>query len=137
MKGNSGRVRHRHLGVLPDSMIGSRVRFGPPGDVKRKGGGAIYGTVLDEVRQLDDKSRSGTRGHSSRSWGRYCFFAQLIEWDDRPRSIRLGYFRKRTGEKHWEFASQTTVNSEPPIVRGLLVKVLAKRKWFKSRIRAS
>ncbi len=116
-------MSHKHTGEIPTSRIGQRVHFGPPGDVKKKGGGGTSGTILDEVWTL---------GAKEASWGRYCFFSQLIKWDyDGKRTIRLGYYRRRKGEKHWEFGSQTTVNSAPKIVRALLTRTLAKKAWYR------
>jgi hypothetical protein len=34
-------------------------------------------------------------------------FSQLIEWHYGKHTIRLGYYRKRPGERHWEFGSRT------------------------------
>ena len=112
---------HKHTGKSPKSRIGKRVIFGPPGDVKKKGGGGTTGTIKDEVWALGDKAGP---------WGRYCFFAQLIRWEYGKRSIRLGYYRKRMGEHHWEFGSQTTINSSPATIRKLLTETLAK-DWYR------
>ena len=62
--------RHVNLGRLPDSRVGRRVSFGPPGDVKKRGGAGTSGTIEGEVWALD--SRRGT-------WGQYCYFSQLIK----------------------------------------------------------
>jgi hypothetical protein len=105
-------------------MKGKTVLFGPPGDVRRKGGSGISGRIMDEVWVSDAESETdGT-------WGNYCFFAQLIKWDSGRDSIRLGYYRRRVGEMHWEFASQTTINSSPRTILELLQQTLAKREWF-------
>jgi len=118
-----GSMSHKHTGEMPTSRIGQRVHFGPPGDVKKKGGGGTSGTILDEVWTL---------GAKEASWDSYCFFSQRIKWDyDGSYTIRLGYYRRRRGEKHWEFGSQTTVNSTPKIVRALLTRTLAKKAWYR------
>jgi hypothetical protein len=114
---------HRHPGKTPNARIGKRVHFGPPGDVKKKGGSGMTGTIIDEVWVVDGGPRRSR-------WGRYCFFSQLIRWDSGRRTIRLGYYRKRAGEHHWEFGSQTTVNSTPATIRKLLRQTLAK-DWFR------
>jgi hypothetical protein len=120
------RIPRRHLGAQPDPMKGKTVYFGPPGDVRRQGGKGVSGTILDEVWVPDvEATTDGT-------WGRYCFFAQLIRWESGKDSIRLGYFRRRAGENHWEFGSQTTINSNPHTIRELLKQTLAKDEWFKS-----
>ncbi len=108
-------------------MKGKRVYFGPPRDVGGKGGAGVSGKIIDEVWVPDVEAT--TDG----SWGRYCFFAQLIKWDSGKDSIRLGYFRRRAGESHWEFGSQTTINSNPQTIHELLRQTLAKQEWFKGQ----
>jgi hypothetical protein len=105
-------------------MIGKPVTFGPPGDVRRNGGRGIRGIVKDEV-WVTDRTAPGT-------WGEYAFFAQWIHWDSGRRSIRLGYYRRRVGERHWEFGSQTTISSNAETIKDLLKATLAKRDWFRS-----
>ena len=118
------RTPRKHLGSQPDPMKGNRVYFGPPGDVRRNRGGGVAGKIIDEVWVPDaEATTDGT-------WGRYSFFAQLIRWDSGKKSIRLGYFRRRVGESHWEFGSQTTINSNPRTIRDLLNQTLAKQEWF-------
>jgi len=118
------RTPHQHLGARPDSMIGKPVHFGPPGDVRAGGGTGSTGLVEDEVWVLD------LEGDPGAPWGEYSFFAQRIRWEEGGYSIRLGYYRKRMGEKHWEFGSQTTVNSNPKTIRKLLEDTLGRRDWF-------
>jgi hypothetical protein len=65
-------------------------------------------------------------------WGDYSFASQLIRWDSGEHSIRLAYYRRRTGENHWEFASQMTVNSDPATIKLLLERTLAQAAWFAS-----
>jgi len=113
-------------GEQPRSRIKSRVCFGAPKDVRRKGGGPAWGTIVDEVWVPDTQA---TSQESSGSWGDYGFCAQRIQWDAGGESIRLGYWRRRAGEKHWSFASQTTVTSNPQTIRRLLEATLA-RDWF-------
>jgi hypothetical protein len=120
------RVPHQHLGPQPDPMKGKTVYFGPPRDVGEKGGAGVSGVIEDEVWAPDIDP------HPNASWGEYCFFAQSIRWDSGNHSIRLGYYRRRAGEKHWEFASQTTINSNPRTIQALLERTLAKRAWFLS-----
>jgi hypothetical protein len=79
---------------------------------------------------VEAQSHDDPNPDSKLSWGEYCFCAQLIRWDHDRHSIRLGYFRRRKGESHWEFASQTTVNSDPKTIGHLLGATLAKPSWF-------
>ena len=51
--------------------------------------------------------------------------------------IRLAYYRRRCGEDFWEFASQMTVTAEPPIIKALLVRTLAKKTWFQPEASAN
>ena len=108
---------------MPSSRINERVTFGAPGDVKKRGGAGVSGTIEDEVFVLDEASRG--------KWGKYCYFAQLIQWDSGRRLIRLGYYRKRAGETHWEFESPTTIDSSTATIRKLLALTLAQKGWFR------
>jgi hypothetical protein len=63
-------------------------------------------------------------------WGDYSFASQLIRWDNGTHTIRLAYYRRRTGEDHWEFASQMTVNSDPETIKALLERTLEQSSWF-------
>lgn len=120
------RMPRHHLGPQPDRMVGRTVFFGPPGDVRKKGQTGVSGVIEDEVWVPDLEQDPNA------SWGEYCFFAQCIRWDSGNRSIRLGYYRRRAGEKHWEFASQTTVTSNPRTIQALLQRTLDKSDWFLS-----
>lgn len=114
------------------SRIDSRVRFGAPGDVQQKGGSAGYGTIIDEVWADPDINKKPPRPYSvDDDWGDYSFCAQLIRWDHRDYSIRLAYYRRRAGEDWWEFASQTTVNSNWRTIKALLQRTLAMEGWFR------
>lgn len=110
--------------MTPDSRIGKCVVFRPPNDVKKRGGLNKVGEIVDEI-WVPDKQKSKSL------WRHYCFFAQRIHWNTRQYSIRLGYYRRRKGEDHWEFASQTTVNSNPKTIRRLLMETLSRGKWFR------
>lgn len=113
------------------SRIHNRVRFGAPRDVVTKGGRPSFGTVEDEVWATPEINTSPVRQSQNKDdWGDYSFFAQLIKWDDNTHSIRLGYYRRRNGEDCWEFASQTTVNSNWQTVKVLLERTLEKTGWF-------
>ena len=125
------RVPHQHLGPKPDSMIGKTVYFDAPGDVKAKGGGAMSGVIVDEVWVPElGQPADAPPTDSPMSWGDYYFFAQRIRWPAGDHSVRLGYYRRRAGETHWEFASQTTINSNPRTVMALLEETLKNRDWF-------
>jgi hypothetical protein len=80
------------------------------------------------VNKKDPRRLSGRN-----DWGDYSFCSQLIEWDDGPslRYIRLAYFRRRAGEKHWEFASQMSIASDVKTMQALLKKTLNKGAWFR------
>lgn len=123
-------------GKLP-TRIGSSVKFGAPGDVKGKGGRGVEGKIVDEVWL--DKVLNNSSPHSQpcrqgpHCWGDYSFCAQLIEWGDKTRDIRLAYYRRPCGENSWEYASQMTVTSAPQTIKALLEKTLAKSAWFQKR----
>jgi len=113
------------------SRVGCRVRFGAPRDVHTAGGSAGYGSIVDEVWAYPEVNDMPARqSEGPHNWGDYSFASQLIGWQDGTHSIRLAYYRRRAGEDHWEFASQMTVNADPPTIKALLQKTLAKQEWF-------
>lgn len=113
------------------SRIGRPVRFGVPGDVAKVGGAPGHGLIIDEVWADHSVNRMPPRARESdNDWGDYSFCAQLIKWGDNDYTIRLAYYRRRPGEDHWEFASQTTINSYWPTIKALLERTLAKKHWF-------
>lgn len=121
------------------SRIGCSVRYGSPQDVLTNGGtAAIIGTIVDEV-WLDEALNSSDPHikpcqDGSGCWGDYSFCAQLIKWEGKETpDIRLAYYRRRCGETGWEYASQTTVSSEPANIKRLLELTLAKSEWFSGR----
>ena len=124
----------RDTGERPESRVGAHVYFSAPKDVAKKGGGTVRGTIVDEI-WVPDATRNSEDAHlqSEHSWGRYGFSSQLIKWDNGEESIRLGYWRIREGEKHWNFAAQATVTSSPETVRQLLEQTLAMSSWFEKR----
>jgi hypothetical protein len=114
------------------SRIGCTVRFSAPKDVEAKGGSAGYGVIVDEMwADLDINSSPPREAKHNGDWGDYSFCAQLIKWDGEDYTIRLAYYRRRTGEDFWEFASQMTVNSDWYTVKTLLEKTLSKTEWFR------
>lgn len=126
--------RFKHTGSQPNSMIGSRVRYRAPGDVKSRGGAPVGGVILDEVWELEKEGAPEARHlPEHHGWGEYCFFSQLIKWDNGHHSVRIGYYRRRRGEPNWTFGSQTTVSADPPTIRKLLQRTLAKRGWLRRR----
>lgn len=130
--------RFKHTDSQPNSMIGSKVRYGAPGDVKNRGGAPVEGVIRDEVWELEKGGAPEARHlPEHHGWGEYYFFSQLIEWDNGHHSIRVGYYRRRRGEPNWTFGSQTTVSADPPTIGRLLQRTLAKEGWFKRRPRAS
>jgi hypothetical protein len=113
------------------SRIGTRVRFGAPRDVAAIGGAAGLGTVVDEVWAVPEINDAPSRpAGDPNDWGDYSFCAQLIKWESGEHSIRLAYYRRRAGEDHWEYASQTTVNSDVRTIKVLLERTLARQDWF-------
>ena len=116
------------------SRIGARVRFGAPRDVASAGGKAGHGVVVDEIWADPSLNRSPPRKPTGpNDWGDYSFCAQLIQWEDGEFSIRLAYYRRRTGEDFWEYASQTTVNSDWRTIKSLLTRALSKDGWFRDK----
>ena len=114
------------------TRIRSSVNFGPPADVRKAGGNPGKGKIVDEV-WVDEvlNASAPKRGAAGSNWGEYSFCAQLIEWNDGVRSIRLAYYRRRVGENFWELGSQTTVCAEPELIKRLCELTLAKKSWFK------
>src|ERR1700730_12634818 len=113
------------------SRVGWPVTFGPPADVRKGGGAAIRGKVIDEIWVDESINRSDPKPvGSGNKWGDYSFSAQLIEWDYGERGIRLAYYRRRLGEDWWELASQTTVCSDPATIKRLCELTLSKKDWF-------
>lgn len=119
-------------------MIGETVRYGAPGDVKKRGGTAVDGKIVDEVWELEEGGAPESRHlPEEHHWGEYCFFSQLIAWTNGHHSIRIGYYRRRSGEPNWTFGSQTTVSADPPTIARLLMQTLSRKNWFKKRPSAS
>lgn len=113
--------------------IGNRVNFGPPRD--RLGGPPRTGMIVDEVWDYGLDHHNGIETHRRAEhpptcWGDYAFCSQLIRWDTGGHTIRLAYYRRRCGEAHWEFASQTTVEAFPQTIKTLLEQTLKKSAWF-------
>jgi hypothetical protein len=83
--------------------------------------------VIDEIWvPSEGKEPEAPPTEGDHAWGQYCFCAQRILWENGERSIRLGYFRRRVGEPHWEFAGQTTITTDPATMKELLEQTLAK-----------
>jgi hypothetical protein len=116
------------------SRVGRRVNFGPPVDVKGKGGVAGAGTIIDEVWAYPDANEKPPhpQGCDVQCWGDYSFCSQLIKWDDGTHAIRLAYYRRRCGEDFWEFASQMTVCADPETIKVLFERTLARDTWFRT-----
>jgi hypothetical protein len=116
------------------SRIGRSVTFRPPKDVESKRGGAKHGVIVDEVWARPSINLSPRRKRKGPGdWGDYSFCAQLIRWGPEDHTIRLAYYRRRVGEDHWEYASQTTVNYYWREIKALLERTLGKRGWFRER----
>lgn len=113
------------------TKVGKRVKFRAPKDVKKNGGKAMSGTIIDETWADPNLNNSPSKTRNNNDdWGDYSFCSQLIKWDNGEYSIRLAYYRRRAGEDKWEFASQTTVNSDWKTIKLLLEKTLSMKKWF-------
>jgi hypothetical protein len=116
------------------SRINAPVRYSPPRDVARFGGGHRTGKIVDEVWADPDINTLPPRKRTNKDdWGDYSFCSQLIQWDDGSFSIRLAYYRRRAGEDFWEYASQTTVDSDWKTITALFKKTLAKTHWFNDK----
>lgn len=113
------------------SRIGRSVRFGLPGDVREAGGKTGHGMIVDEVWADPETNKTPPRPRKDNNdWGDYSLCSQLIKWHDGGYSIRLAYYRRRPGEDWWEFASQTTTNSDWGTIKALLENTLSKESWF-------
>ena len=113
------------------SRIGKPVRFGAPKDVRRAGGAARVGRIIDEVWADEDLNKSSKRDSNvPGDWGDYSFFAQRIKWDHGGYSIRIGYYRRRAGEDFWEFAGQMTICARWQTIMRLVDGLAAKQAWF-------
>jgi hypothetical protein len=113
------------------STIGKQVIFRPPKDALQRGAQARVGKIVDEVWAIDSQRDASKHTHNDPNcWGDYAFCSQLIEWTDGTYSIRLAYYRQRCGQDHWEFASQTTIETWPSTIKALFERTLAKSDWF-------
>jgi hypothetical protein len=118
------------MGYL-ETKIGKPVNYGAPRDVHRKGGKGVTGKIIDEVWAIEAQRNAPKHTHNDPNcWGDYAFCSQLIQWDEGGHSIRLAYYRQRCGEDHWEFASQTTIETVPTTIKALLERTLEKADWF-------
>lgn len=116
------------------SRIGTSVTFSPPETLKDKGGKHYCGKVIDEVWADEEVNSSEPRKpRSEDDWGDYSFCAQLIEFQDGERMIRLAYYRRPPGEDYWRFASQTTITTDRINIKKLFEKTLLKNDWFKNK----
>jgi hypothetical protein len=117
------------------SRIGRPVNFGAPQDVHNKGGIPGQGEIVGEVWVDPELNESAPHSKpcDEHCWGDYSFCSQLIRWSDDTYSIRLAYYRRRCGEDFWEYASQTTVNAEPQIIRALCERTLSREDWFRNK----
>jgi len=123
----------RIKGILK-SRIGVPVRYSAPRDVAKAGGNQNQGTIVDEVWADPQINIAPPRKRQNKDdWGDYSFCSQLIKWQDGSHSIRLAYYRRRTGEDFWEYASQTSVSSDWRTIKMLLENTLAKTDWFKDK----
>jgi hypothetical protein len=113
------------------SRVGRKVNYSQPKDVAVVGGSSMSGIIVDEVWADDAINLSPPRDRrGTDDWGDYSFCAQLIRWDSGEHMIRLAYYRRRPGENHWEFASQTTVTTHSAILKKLFERTLDKDAWF-------
>jgi hypothetical protein len=114
-----------------ESKIGKQVRFRPPQDARQRGAQDRIGKIIEEVWANESQRNALKHTHNDPDcWGDYAFCSQLIEWNDGGYSIRLAYYRQRCGQDHWEFASQTTLETRPSTIKALLERTLAKSDWF-------
>ncbi len=114
------------------SHIGDSVRFKPPMSLRDRGAGDRVGKIIDEVWADEGQRDPPKHEHSDPNcWGDYAFCAQLVEWIDDDRTIRLAYYRLPCGGSRWRFASQTSIETHPEIIGALFKRTLAKVDWFK------
>jgi hypothetical protein len=114
-----------------ESKIGKQVRFRPPLDARKRGAQDRIGKIVDEVWAAEaQRDAPKHTHHDPNCWGNYAFCSQLIEWKDGGFSIRLAYYRQRCGQDHWEFASQTTLETRPITIKALMERTLQKADWF-------
>jgi hypothetical protein len=114
-----------------ESRIGRKVVFRPPLSAQKLGAPNLLGKIVDEVWADDAQRDPPTHGHDDPyCWGDYAFCSQLIEWQDGGYSIRLAYYRLPCKGLRWQFASQTTIETKPSIVKPLLERTLARTDWF-------
>ena len=126
----------KEKGKLP-SHIGRPVNFKWPKDVSdRHGKGKNKGEIIDEIWENPRLNNTRPHRHRKHCWGDYSFCAQLIRWPDGRHQIRLAYYRRRCGQNSWEYASQTTVCSEPRRIKILCRKTLAIAPWFQKNPKA-
>ena len=102
----------------PESKIGNVVEFSPPISVgeaaKRRG--KIKDELWSEI-------------YPDSEWGYYIYTSQLIEWENGGRSIRITYYYRPEGAKHWFFGGQYSIDDEPKIIRKVLEATLNKN-WY-------
>jgi hypothetical protein len=114
-----------------ESHIGRKVEFRPPVSAQKKGAPNQIGKIVDEVWADEAQRDPLIHDHDNpHCWGDYAFCSQLIEWEGGGDSIRLAYYRLPCKGKNWQFASQTTVETKPSIIKPLLERTLAKADWF-------
>jgi hypothetical protein len=115
-----------------ESHIGRPVKYEPPLTLQRGGvAKALIGEIVDEVWADESQRDPPAHDHDKPDcWGDYAFCSQLIKWQDGTYSIRLAYYRRACKSERWRFASQTTVEYWPSIIKLLLEPTLAKKEWF-------
>jgi hypothetical protein len=115
-----------------ESHIGRKAEFQPPASAQKHGAKKkVVGKIVDEVWADEAQRDPPVHDHDDPDcWGDYAFCSQLIEWVGGGYSIRLAYYHLPCKGRHWQFASQMTVETKPSIIRPLLERTLAKTDWF-------
>ena len=114
------------------SHICDPVKFKAPLSARHKGAETYrHGKIIDEVWAIESQRDPPKHEHNDPNcWGDYAFCSQLIEWKDGWYSIRLAYYRLPCGGSHWQFASQTTIETYPSTIKALFERTLEKPDWF-------
>ena len=111
------------------SHIGQKVQYGPPASTRR--GANLVGEIVDEVWAIEAQRDPPEHDHDDLNcWGDYAFCSQLIQWQNGGYSIRLAYYHLPCKGPVWKFASQTTVDTKPSIIKPLRERTLAKAIGF-------
>lgn len=118
--------------------VGDKVVYKPPLSAQRQGAPKRVGKIIDEVWAIEAQRDPPIHTHNEpHCWGDYAFCSQLIEWQAGGHSIRLTYYRRPCGKETWQYAGQTSIETQPSTIKTLLTKTLAQSEWFTKGGRAT